>query len=205
MRGSRYTYLILVAVFATVASLSSAMPTPTEQIKETIDAAIEALKDLGIDQESRKEKVSTLIRKRFDFRAMSKRTLAANWKKANPDQQERFVNLFANILENSYMDRIESYTDEQVEYVKERIKEDRALVDTVIVTGSADIPIRYKMLLEGEEWFVYDVVIEEVSLIRNFRSSYRDIVIKEGMDGLLARMEEKVEEGKQGKEPGRKK
>ncbi|HFD92172.1 MAG TPA: ABC transporter substrate-binding protein, partial [Gammaproteobacteria bacterium] len=88
--------------------------------------------------------------------------------------------------------RIEAYTDERVEVLGARVKGSRAEVSTIIVSGDVDIPIRYKMRLKGGKWLIYDVVIEEVSLIRNYRSSYRDIVKKEGIDGLLTRMDEKL-------------
>ncbi len=155
------------------------------------------MKDKEMDREKRRQMLSSLIRKRFEFRIMSQQVLATNWKKANPDERDRFVNLFSDLLENTYMERIEAYTDEKVEYVNEKVRDDRAIVETIIVTKTADIPIRYKMVIKGDEWLVYDVVIEEVSLIRNYRSSYREIVMKDGIEGLLARMEEKVKEMKE--------
>ncbi len=170
---------------------------PTDQVRETVDRVIELLKDKEMDREKRRQMLSSLIRKRFEFRIMSQQVLATNWKKANPDERDRFVNLFSDLLENTYMERIEAYTDEKVEYVNEKVRDDRAIVETIIVTKTADIPIRYKMVIKGDEWLVYDVVIEEVSLIRNYRSSYREIVMKDGIEGLLARMEEKVKEMKE--------
>ncbi|NIO17241.1 MAG: ABC transporter substrate-binding protein [Deltaproteobacteria bacterium] len=167
---------------------------PTDQVRETVDRVIELLKDKEMDSGKRRQMLSSLIRKRFEFRIMSQQVLATNWKKANPDERDRFVTLFSDLLENTYMERIEAYTDEKVEYVNEKVRDDRAIVETIIVTKTADIPIRYKLVMKGDEWLVYDVVIEEVSLIRNYRSSYREIVMKDGIEGLLARMEEKVKE-----------
>ena len=99
---------------------------------------------------------------------------------------------FSQLILASYMGRIEAYTDERIEFRGERIKGDKAEVATVIVSGAREIPIRYKLRRKGDRWLVYDVVIEEVSLIRNYRSSYRAIVKKEGVGGLLARMDEKL-------------
>lgn len=188
--------LFLIIFLSFIAQATSAMPGATAQVQGTVDKVIDLLKNKELDRRERREILGSLIRERFDFRTMSRHVLAKNWKKATPDERERFVSLFSDLLESTYMERLEAYTDEKVEYLNEKVKENRAIVNTIIVTRSADIPIRYKMALKGDEWFIYDVVIEEVSLIRNYRSSYREIVLKEGIDGLLKRLEDKVREMK---------
>ena len=167
---------------------------PTDQLKKSLDGVIDVLREQGLDREVRREKIRVLFRERFDFKVMARRVLAKNWKKATPDIQDRFVILFADLLEATYIGRIEEYSDERVDYIKERIKEKRAIINTMIVTKSVEIPINYKLTLTGDKWLVYDVVIEEVSLVRSFRSSYSEIVKKEGFEGLLAKMEDKAEE-----------
>ncbi len=167
---------------------------PTDQLKKSLDGVIEVLREQGLDREVRRERIRVLFRERFDFKVMSRRVLARNWKEATPDIQDRFVILFADLLEATYIGRIEVYSDERVDYIRERIKEKRAIIDTMIVTKSVEIPINYKLTLTGDKWLVYDVVIEEVSLVRSFRSSYSEIVKKEGFEGLLAKMEDKAEE-----------
>jgi phospholipid transport system substrate-binding protein len=186
---------ILLLFFA--ASTAAAAPSATDQVRGTVDKVIELLKNKELDPAKRREMLSSLIRKRFDFTLMSQQVLATNWKKASPDEKEHFVRLFSDLLESTYMERIEAYTDEKVEYVNEKVRENRSIVDTIIVTKSVDVPISYKMVHRGDDWFVYDVVIEEVSLIRNYRSSYREFVMKDGIGGLLKRMEEKVKELKE--------
>ena len=167
---------------------------PTDQLKKSLDGVIDVLREQGLDREVRRERIRVLFRERFDFKVMSRRVLARNWKEATPDIQDRFVILFADLLEATYIGRIEEYSDERVDYIKERIKEKRAIINTMIVTKSVEIPINYKLTLTGDKWLVYDVVIEEVSLVRSFRSSYSEIVKKEGFEGLLAKMEDKAEE-----------
>lgn len=186
---------ILLLFFA--ASTAAAAPSATDQVRGTVDRVIELLKNKELDPAKRRQMLSSLIRKRFDFTLMSQQVLATNWNKASPDEKESFVRLFSDLLESTYMERIEAYTDEKVEYVNEKVKENRSIVDTIIVTKSVDVPISYKMVLKEDDWFVYDVVIEEVSLIRNYRSSYREIVMRDGIGGLLKRMEEKVKELKE--------
>lgn len=186
---------ILLLFFA--ASTAAAAPSATDQVRGTVDRVIELLKNKELDPAKRRQMLSSLIRKRFDFTLMSQQVLATNWNKASPDEKESFVRLFSDLLESTYMERIEAYTDEKVEYVNEKVKENRSIVDTIIVTKSVDVPISYKMVLKQDDWFVYDVVIEEVSLIRNYRSSYREIVMRDGIGGLLKKMEEKVKELKE--------
>ncbi len=125
---------------------------------------------------------------------MSQRTLATNWKKASKEQKKEFVQLFSQLIENTYIGRVEAYTDEKVDYPGEKVKGKKAVVETLILTKSADIPVNYKVYRKKGEWWVYDVIIEGISLISNYRSSYQEIVKKEGVDGLLAKMKVKVKE-----------
>ncbi len=183
---------VLAALLTLCPFPSQAALTPTVQVKQTVETIILTLKNNDMNKYTRREKIATLIKERFDFRVMSRRVLALNWKHATPAQKDRFISLFTDLLKNSYMERIEAYTDEKVKFVKEKRKGKKALVDTLIVTESVEIPIRYKVFLKKGEWFIYDVVIEEVSLTRNYRSSYKEIVKKEGIDGLLRKMEKKI-------------
>jgi len=166
--------------------------TPTGQVQETVDQVVEVLRKQEFQGLARREKLSGLIRSRFDFAIMSQRTLGKYWKQANPAEQEQFVNLYSDLLEASYIGRIEAYTDEKVSYEKETIEEDRAVVSTLIHSGNVAIPIEYRLVLNGEEWFVYDVVVEDISLIKNYRSSYGEIVRKNGFSELFALMREKI-------------
>ncbi len=195
MSGKRYpvVFLMLFLLLASVAA--AAVPGPTDQLRVTVDRIVEILRDKSLSQEVILEQVAVLVRAKFDFWAMSQRTLGVNWKKASPAEQKRFVALFSQLLEDTYRGRIKAYTydDEHVEYTGERIQGSRAEVDTVVV-ANREIPVSYKMRLRGNEWLVYDVVIEEVSLISNYRNSYAEIVRDEGFSGLLARMEQKIKE-----------
>ena len=173
---------------------ASATMTPTDQVRSTVDAVLSTLKLENLDRGARREKIRSSLQQIFYYRAMSQRTLATNWRKASPAEKDSFVKLFSTLLENTYMGKIEAYTDERVEYVGEKIKGKKAIVDTMIVTGSVNIPISYKTVLKDEKWLIYDVVVEEVSLISNYRSSYKAIVKKEGMDGLLSKMEQKIKQ-----------
>jgi phospholipid transport system substrate-binding protein len=183
-----------------MSSTSHATETPTAQIKVTIDAILATLKNKDLGKDERRDKIRTLINDRFYFKAMSQRTLSRNWRKASKDQQQKFIELFSKLLENTYLGRIEAYTNEKVEYIREKqVNEKRAVIYTQIVTAKTNIPINYKVAKKGDQWLVYDVIIEEVSLISNYRTSYAEIIRKDGMNGLLAQMEEKVKDVNSGK------
>ena len=167
---------------------------PKAQVEETVEAVIALLKDKSLEREMRREKIRKLIYDRFDFQLMSQRTLSTNWRKASAEQKDRFTQLFSQLLEWSYISRIEAYTNEKVEYMGEKIKKNRAQVNTVILSAGTEIPVNYRLINKDDEWLVYDVIIEEISLISNYRSSYRTIAKRDGIDGLLVQMEQKIEE-----------
>ena len=174
--------------------MSHAGNTPTDDVRASVDAMLEILQNEQLDKEGKRTQMSALINKRFDFRAMSQRTLATNWKKTTDEEKQQFVALFSQLIENSYIGKIESYTNEKVDYPGEKVKGRKAIVETLIITSSGDVPVNYKVYQKGDQWLVYDVVIEGVSLISNYRSSYQEIVKKEGFDGLLTKMQAKIDE-----------
>jgi phospholipid transport system substrate-binding protein len=123
------------------------------------------------------EKVRDISDRMFDFTELSKRTLGANWKNFNRNQQEEFIQLYRDILQDAYMDKIMSYTDEKVVFQKEvMLSENIAEVQSYIITKRAETPIYYRVILKGNEWRVYDVIIEGVSLIKNYRTQFREIL-----------------------------
>jgi phospholipid transport system substrate-binding protein len=185
-------FLIFLAMLVTTQAIADS--TPTDDVRSAVEAVIALLKDDQLDRDTRRDRMREVIDKRFDFRAMSQRTLATNWKKATDAEQQRFTELFSELIQNSYVSKIESYTNETVEYPGEKLKGRKAVVDTLIITSSAEIPVNYRVYLKDGSWLVYDVIIEGVSLISNYRSSYQEIVKRDGFDGLLAQMEEKIRE-----------
>ncbi len=194
MKEKAYRFLLCVSVVLGSLSVASSTTAPLEQVRLTVDEIITILRDGQLESTAKREKISAVVRQKFDFRAMSQSTLSTNWRKASSVEQQRFVALFSELLEETYLRRIDAYSDEEVSYVQEAVRDKRAVVDTIIRSKTADIPVSYKLVLRSDGWRVYDVVVEEISLISNFRSSYREIVQKEGISGLLAKMEEKIRE-----------
>ena len=175
-----------------------AAPSAIDQVRQTVDQVLGVLRTKGMDETARREQLRTLIRARFDFALMSQWTLGPYWRKADPDQQQRFIGLYSDLLEANYLGKIEKYTDEKINYLGERVESGRAEVQTEVVTAQAHIPLNYRLSLEGEEWKVYDVVIEGVSLVRTYRGTFGEIARKDGIDGLLEQVAQKVREQKAG-------
>jgi len=186
--------MALATLLLALAGIAAPATTPTDTVRETVDAVITTLKK-DLDEERKRDEVFRLISDNFDFKVMAKRILATNWHKASDEQRRRFIDLFTRLLTRTYWSRIRDYRDEQVEYRGERIKRERyARVDTEIVTADKRIPITYRLLNRKGRWKAYDVIIEGVSLVQNFRTSYQAIVRKEGIDGLLQQMAAKTGE-----------
>ncbi|GAB4281980.1 MAG: ABC transporter substrate-binding protein [Deferrisomatales bacterium] len=184
--------LLVVAAALAAAAGTGASPRPLDLIRDTVEAVLETLRAGSTDPDQKRERIRSIVRGRFSFRIISQRTLGKHWKTAGKAQRERFVELFSRLLEATYLSRVENYSDETVLYRGERIRGKRARVDTAILGKTGEIPVEYRMVVVGGDWQVYDVVIEGVSLVSNYRTTYDEIIRREGMEGLLARMEEKV-------------
>ena len=184
----------VIVAFALLYASGAQAKTPTETVSYTIDSGIAMLQDTKLSQETKKRYVRGIISEHFDFRAMSSRVLATNWNKATIGQRAEFTNLFKELLSNTYWQKISGYKNEHVGYLGEKLPTEKlATVNTLIKTGTVDIPVDYKLYRRNaEDWYVYDVVIEQISLIRNYRGSFQQIVHDVGIDGLIQQLETKV-------------
>ncbi len=191
-RRGRFVACALAVVIGGWALLVHAAATPTERVRATVDEIIAILKDPPGDREQKWQRIGGIIDARFDFRSMSQSVLATNWKAASREEKRQFVEFFSQYLEETYRSKIESYTNQRIEYKGETIKAGRAVVATVIVTDATTIPVTYKLRDNGGEWFAYDVVIEGVSLVNNYRNTFDAIVKSEGMDGLLNDLQARI-------------
>ncbi len=172
-------------------------PDPTEQMKPFLQRVINTLSDPELKKLSKKDQCQRMVeiaRERFDFPEMTKRVLGPQWRKMDEKEQSNFEKLFTQLLQYAYVGKIEEYAGQQVEYVQQRIKDDRAEVQTLLVDKDKSIPVSYIMLLKGEEWMTYDVVVEGVSLIRNYLEQFRDILRNDGYAGLVKQVEDKISE-----------
>lgn len=168
---------------------------PGKIVKQTVDNVLDVLKNEKFSEEKRKQIVFELIKDRINFKDMSRRILATNWKVATEEQKTKFISLFQEILLNTYWIRIKHYTGERVEYISvSSDKDGYASVDTIIMRNKSniEIPITYRMKRFVNIWFAYDFIVERLSLVQSYRNEYRAIVKNFGVDGLLVQMKREI-------------
>jgi phospholipid transport system substrate-binding protein len=196
MKKSIVVSIIALAAL-NVSPVSASAATPLETIQPQVDRALEVLRDPTLKAESAKaakeKKIWAILDGVFDYPELSKRTLAQHWKKLSPDQQKEFISLFGKLLGTVYMDRIIAYKDEKVAFGKViKLSDKTAEVQSEVIRSSKPIPIHYRMILENGEWKVYDVVIEGVSLVQNYRTQFREILTNKSPENLLKTLREKT-------------
>lgn len=196
MKTSIVTQLFIFIFFiCTSVVVSAESPGPTAQLQPTLDKLIKLLADdslKGDEHKSvRREEIMSTISVKFDFREMSKRILSKTWNSINSEEKDYFTKQMTKLLENNYIGQLENYSGQSIEYNRERIKGEKAQVSTIIMSKGKKYPVHYIMLRDNEKWMVYDINIEGVSLVRNYRAEFKSIVRKEKFEGLIKVLEEK--------------
>jgi phospholipid transport system substrate-binding protein len=194
---SKFSFVLGLAV---VLTLGTAIPhlwssVPGEQVKATIDKVMEVLRDPTLQSASKKterrEKLRQIILPRFDFTEMAKRALGSNWNRY-PDQQREFVTAFTQLLEETYADQIEAANGDKVVYVNERTDKNYAEVATKVISAKGEeTSMIYKLHSVESDWKVYDIVVENVSVVNNYRAQFSRVLSNASMDELIKRMKEK--------------
>jgi phospholipid transport system substrate-binding protein len=174
---------------------------PLETLKAPLEESLSILRDPQYQAADRKaeqrEKIWVLIDATFDFEEISKRALGRNWRLLDEAQQREFVDLFTKLLGNTYLDQVqEAYKDEEVVFDGEEIHDTKPLarVKARILSSKGDIPVDYSLLGGDGAWRVYDIKVEGVSLVKNYRTQFDEILLKESPDELIERLREKVAE-----------
>ena len=168
--------------------------TPTAQIQSAVEKALAILKDpkLQNDANAKRKELRQAIYPQFDFAEMARRSLGSHWQRRSPREQKEFVRVFTELVENSYMSNIASYSGEKVTMGAERQDGDHAEVDTKIATKKGEeISVVYKLRQAGNDWKIYDVVIENISLVNNYRSQFNRVIAQSSFDELFRKMKEK--------------
>ncbi len=195
MTAKRLFYITLCFCFFSGLSTALASLGPTEELKPTLNKIIDILADSDLSgnqhKEERREKIMTIAIQGFDFLEMAKLVLGRTWNRIDQQQKAHFEQLFTKLLENTYIGKLESYSGQEVKFQDERIKGNRAKVSTIVDNNGMAIPVNYVMLQKASSWKVYDINIEGVSLVRNFREQFKSILRKEKFDGLVKVLEEK--------------
>ncbi len=176
---------------------------PTEQLRTQIDRVIKVLEDPEMAKEARMVERRTMIRRVandiFDFSETTRRSLGPHWQARTPQEREEVTRLYADLLERSYIGKIEMYSGEKIQFLGDTIDGDQATVRTRLVTRQGtDIPVDYRMhRLPGDRWLTYDVSIEGVSLVANYRAQFNKIIQTSGYASLVKKLAAKEQEGMQ--------
>jgi len=185
--------LFLAIAFVAAPAFAGA---PTEQTKQTVDKVLSIVRDPNLKpaskQQERRDQLRQVIYPRFDFTEMAKRSLGSYWARRSPQEQQEFTKVFTGLLERSYVEQIESAGGEKVNYTREQIEGDNAIVFTKVLTPKGEeVSINYKLHKVGGDWKVYDVVVEEISLVNNYRSQFSRVLANASFDDLMRRLQEK--------------
>jgi phospholipid transport system substrate-binding protein len=176
---------------------ASAKDNPMDQLQIAVDGILKILQSEELKQpekkDERKQLVLNIVTDMFDFREMARSSLGQSWNTLSPEERDTFVGLFTSLVEQRYIGKIDSYNDQKVIYKKELVKGDNAMVYTAIVDKDQEIPIIYRLEKNKGKWLIYDLKIENVSLIVNYRRDFDSIIRKEQFAGLVEKISKQIE------------
>jgi len=183
--------LTLTAILALVTAGTAVAGEPTDQVRRSVDEVLKIVQSQP-DGPARRTAVRQAANRLFDFEETARRALGPHWQQRTPTEREKFVRLFSDLLEAAYVGKIDLYQGEKITYVGETVDGDQATVKTRIVTKQGnEVPVDYRLLREMDGWRVYDVIIEGVSLVANYRTQFNKIIQTSSYDDLVKRMRAK--------------
>lgn len=184
---------ILCFVILTVPVLAT--KGPTETMKPVLEDLTNLLNNPALQGDAhrseRRQKIMSTIKVGFDFQEMCKRILGRTWQEIGQADRERFTEMMTKLLENAYIGKLEDYHFKKIEYLEEKIQDDRAQVTTQVEKDDVKLPVHYILQLTSGKWMVYDINIEGVSLVRNYMEQFRSILRTDKFEGLVKIIEEK--------------
>jgi phospholipid transport system substrate-binding protein len=189
--------LILILVVLVMVPLHGYAATPKETVETGVNKLLKTLGDPAFKAKPEDERIAIIgaeIETVFDFKELSRRTLGREWKKMKPEQQKEFVQLFKELLQGVYADRLLAYSDQKITFEKETmLKKGSAEVQSYLQTSDGKkIPLFYRLTDKSGSWKVYDVIIEGVSMVKNYRTQFREILAKNSPEKLLEILRAKV-------------
>jgi phospholipid transport system substrate-binding protein len=199
MNWSRTKATVLAVGLTVMLAGTAAAGVPTDQLRGAVDRVLKTLEDPGLKGEGkvveRRVAVRKIANEIFDFGEIAKRSMARHWQPLSEAQRSEFVGLFADLLERSYISKIETYGGEKIQYTAERIDGDYATVSTKIITkNGTEVPVDYRMIKRADRWLVYDVSIEGVSLVSNYRTQFNKIIQTSSYNELVSKLRNKQDE-----------
>jgi len=198
--SKRFVGLILIFAFLMLIPLQGYAATPKETVEAGVNKVLKTLGDSAFKAKSKEQQIAIVgeeIDHVFDFKELSRRTLGKSWKKMSADQQTEFVKLFKELLQGVYADRLLAYSDQKVLFDKEiMLKKGRAEVQSYLQTSDGTkVPLFYRLTDKSGSWKVYDLIIEGVSMVKNYRTQFREIISKDSPEKLLEVLRKKVNKG----------
>ena len=191
--------VLLVAIFCSYSLGAVVSASPTEKVRKATEEITTLLDEYVKNPQGKREetvnKIMVIADQHFDWAEMAKRSLSRVWKQRTPDEQNKFTSLFRDLIKNAYIGKIEGYAGEKVVFEGEKIEDTYSVVKTKIITPSkgTEIPVYYRLQNNGgNNWMVYDVVIEGVSLVNNYRDQFNSILQGSSYDELVKRIQDKL-------------
>lgn len=202
MRPARWLYVAMTSALPALALPAPALAgPPTDQVRTSIEQVIKVLEDPSLKAEAKTQERRTAIRQvateTFDFGETARRALGRHWQGLSDQDRQEFSSLFTDLLERAYVSRIEQYGGERITYAGELVDPggELATVRTrFTLKGGADVPVDYRMLRRGDRWLVYDVSLEGISLVANYRSQFNKVIETSSYQELVKRLKTRGDE-----------
>ena len=172
---------------------------PTDQVREYTDAVVKVLEDPALKAEDKKFERRAAVRKIaaevFDVQETARRALGPHWQQRTPQERQEFVQLFAELLEQTYISKIDLFGGERLKFTEEKVDGDNAIVRAKVLMRQqqAEVPVEARMLRKGDRWLIYDVLIENISLVGNYRAQFDRIIRTQSYDELVKRLRSRGE------------
>ncbi len=186
--------ILLFSMFFSLNLSAEGLKTPDSLIEQTVEKIVQINEEIPGKENSalRRTKMMSVIEHRFNFEEMSKRSLGAHWKAISEAEQSEFVGVFSELLAKTYLDKLDQLRSGMVNIADTKIREPKALVKTMVKFDDTKFPLDYKMVKQSGDWKVYDVVIENIGLVSNYRSEFAGIIRKDQFAGLMEKLRKKV-------------
>jgi phospholipid transport system substrate-binding protein len=188
---------ILVVFIFNAGTFAAASRNPMEQLQQSVGEILKILRSEELKRPERKDErkqlILNVINGMFDFRGMARSSLGQSWNNLTPEEKDMFVGLFTSLVEQRYIGKVDSYNEQKVVYKKQLVKGDKAMIYTDIVDKELETPIVYRLQANNGKWLIYDMKIENVSLIVNYRRDFDSIIRKEQFAGLVKKITEQLE------------
>ncbi len=201
MKGKVLAALLTLIIAVPVGAATTPAVSPMQQVKSEIDQALAILKNKKLTPKERSKAILDIVEGSVDWHEVAKRVLGIRWRRVTPEQREKFTQLFKEFVKANYADKFEKYSDQKIVYEKEEVDPPYARVMLKVYSPNQPKPISMecRLINNNGKWLVYDILIEGVSMINNYRVQINNILVNESFDDMLKTLEKKIKE-KYGKE-----